>query len=162
MKCLELTGDVRAVEQPQLATLQVAFFREHNRITDELAKVNPGWGDEQLYQESRRILGAIMQHITYNEYLPLVLGTKMLDALYYKYVSAFVNCWTLFHGTGTRIMKRFNLLLNKEGYKDSYDANLDATMFNEFATAAFRFGHSTVPVSIKMVVSLIWDVSNEG
>lgn len=118
-------GDVRSTEQPQLATLQVAFFREHNRIADELAKLNPGWGDEQLYQESRRILGAIMQHITYNEYLPLVLGT--------------------------RVMKRFNLLLNKEGYKDSYDANLDATIFNEFATAAFRFGHSTVPSVARLV-----------
>ena len=72
---LRLAGDVRANEQPGLLALHTLFVREHNRLATELAKVHPDWSDEQLYQRARRLVGALMQKVTYQEWLPALLGS---------------------------------------------------------------------------------------
>lgn len=58
----------------QTNALYSALLREHNRVAVNLAKLNRHWPDEVLFYESKRIVTAEIQHITYNEYLPLVLG----------------------------------------------------------------------------------------
>ena len=54
--------------------MHTIWMREHNRIAAGLSDVNPHWDEDRLYQEARKIVGAEMQHITYNEWLPLVVG----------------------------------------------------------------------------------------
>lgn len=68
-------GDVRANENPELMSLQTLFVREHNLQADRIAKANPKWTDEQIYQKARGIVIAEFQSITYNEFLPALLGS---------------------------------------------------------------------------------------
>ena len=75
---LFLAGDVRANEQAGLTAVHTLFVREHNRLVDALLADNPGLSGEAAYQRARRIVGAQMQVITYEEFLPLLLGDDAL------------------------------------------------------------------------------------
>ena len=72
------SGDRRVNEQPGLTLYHVVWVREHNRLAADLALVNPTWGEEELFQQARNILIAELQHITYTEYLPLILGDTIM------------------------------------------------------------------------------------
>ncbi|MCX7399070.1 MAG: peroxidase [Planctomycetales bacterium] len=99
-------GDIRANENPGLISLQTLFVREHNLQASRIAASNAKLTDEQVYQQARSIIAAEIQAITYNEWLPSLLGRGALE----KY--------------------------------DGYDSSVNPGISNEFATAAFRFGHS--------------------
>ncbi|XP_004707438.1 lactoperoxidase [Echinops telfairi] len=72
-----LAGDSRASEQTLLAVSHTLFLREHNRLAQELKRINPSWDGEVLFQETRKILGAFVQIVTFRDYLPIVLGDEM-------------------------------------------------------------------------------------
>ncbi len=71
-------GDIRANEQPGLTALHTLFVREHNRLANFFAIVHPTWTDEQLFQKARERNWAQIQAITYNEFLPALLGPGAL------------------------------------------------------------------------------------
>jgi len=79
-----LAGDVRANEQVGLTAMHTLFVREHNHWADRIAAATPGTDDETIYQMARAIVAAELQAITYNEFLPVVLGSNAL-APYHGY-----------------------------------------------------------------------------
>ena len=71
---LFVAGDVRANEQVGLTSMHTLFVREHNRICDQLKQQGMN-DDEEMYQIARKWVGAYMQVITYEEFLP-ALGVR--------------------------------------------------------------------------------------
>ncbi|XP_053395477.1 peroxidasin-like isoform X2 [Mercenaria mercenaria] len=113
-----LTGDSRANEHLGLTAMHTLWMREHNRIASELLDINPHWDGNMLYHEARKIVGAMMQHITYTGWLPKIIGPE-----------------------GMRMIGEYK----------GYNPAVDASVTNEFATAAMRFGHSLVqPVLFRL------------
>jgi len=71
-----IAGDVRTNEHVILTSLHTLFVREHNRVCLDLVTCDPGLvgNDEQIYQQARKYVGGIIQSITFNEFLPTLLG----------------------------------------------------------------------------------------
>lgn len=101
-------GDVRANEQHGLTAMHTLYVREHNRIADELTAQNPTLTDEETYQHARATVIAEIQAITFNEYLPALLGRGAVPDY------------------------------------GGYDPLIDPAISNVFATAAFRYGHTSL------------------
>uniref|UniRef100_A0A1B0D2R3 Uncharacterized protein n=1 Tax=Phlebotomus papatasi TaxID=29031 RepID=A0A1B0D2R3_PHLPP len=112
------TGDPRANENLLLTSMHLIWARHHNHLAEGLSAVNPNWTDEKLFQEARKILGAQIQHITYTEFLPILLGWELCIHL------------KLIPGNETT---------------DTYNPEVDPTVANSFAAAAFRFSHNLLP-----------------
>ena len=74
---LFLAGDVRANENTALAAMHTLFAREHNRIAEDLAAADPELSGDDLYEIARAWVGAEIQAITYNEFLPILLGGQL-------------------------------------------------------------------------------------
>ncbi|PKU45032.1 hypothetical protein llap_4663 [Limosa lapponica baueri] len=106
-----LAGDQRSNEQLGLTSIHTLWFREHNRIATELLQLNPHWDGDTIYHETRKIVGAEMQHITFSHWLPKIFGEVGMKML---------------------------------GEYKGYDPSVNSGITNEFATAAFRFGHTLI------------------
>ena len=112
-----VAGDIRAVEQPGLASMHSLFLNEHNRVARAVKAADTSMTDEQIYQHARRIVIAELQNIVYSEFLPVVLGPAA--------------------------MEQFKLKVSDN--LSTYDNTVDPSISNEFATFAFRFGHALIP-----------------
>lgn len=113
-----IVGDKRGDENIALLAMHTLWVRQHNYLARKLKTVNKHWRGERIYQEARKINGALWQHIVYNEWLP-----KLYDIpRYSKYVGN---------------VKKFK--------RTKYNPEMNPSIINSFASAAFRFGHSLVP-----------------
>ncbi|XP_061167630.1 peroxidasin-like [Saccostrea echinata] len=113
-------GDDRINLSPALTSMYTLFVREHNRLVDKLQCRNPHWLPEFVFQEARKIIVALIQQITYTEYLPVILGKE--------------GMW------------KYGLTINIDGYDYSaYNPNVNAGIANSFASAAIKFIHTQMP-----------------
>ncbi|XP_058268480.1 eosinophil peroxidase isoform X2 [Hemibagrus wyckioides] len=114
-----IAGDERVDENIALTSLHTLFLREHNRLARALRRLNPQWGNEQIYQEARKIVGAYHQIIVFRDYLPHIVGQEAMRRQLGRY--------------------------------PGYNANINPTISNVFATAAYRFAHATIqPVIFRL------------
>lgn len=111
---LYMAGDERANEHIGLTSMHTLWVREHNRIAEAIACKHPRWKDKRLYNEARRIVIAELQAITYNEFLPALLGKKALPG-YWRY---------------------------SQDQLPGYQSRIKPNISNLFAAATYRFGHS--------------------
>ena len=73
-----LAGDFRANEQVGLTAMHTLFVREHNFWTRKVRRLYPRDNGDQIYEKARAIVVAEIQAITYNEFLPVLLGSGSL------------------------------------------------------------------------------------
>ncbi len=74
-----VSGDVRVNEQNYLTCMHTLWVREHNRIARRVERHHRNWSDEEIFQHARRQVIAHMQAITYNEFLPTLMGRRFLS-----------------------------------------------------------------------------------
>ena len=81
-----LTGDSRGNEHTALTTMHTLWVREHNRIARFLRQNNPNYSGDKIFLITREIVASEIQKITYEDYLPIILGDSY-SSLIPKYTS---------------------------------------------------------------------------
>ena len=68
-------------------------MREHNRMCDISKSINPKLNDEELYQLSRNWVIGLLQKISFEDFLPILLGSKHEEIIgsYKTYNSKFIK-----------------------------------------------------------------------
>ncbi len=86
---LFLAGDIRANETAMLSAMHTLWVREHNRIANALQARKPRANADDIFESTRRIVIAEIQKITYQEYLPALLGNNTMP--HYQHYNSAIN-----------------------------------------------------------------------
>ncbi|CAG5096998.1 Oidioi.mRNA.OKI2018_I69.XSR.g14884.t1.cds [Oikopleura dioica] len=116
----QVAGDTRVMENPILMSFHTMFARLHNRVT---------------------FVGAILKQITYNEYLPILLGRNAINLFPGVRMSKADK-----RPARTRFAKEPDeeeIMQRNTGFVPPAQDN--PSIRQEFLVAGFRVGHSTVP-----------------
>ncbi|MEM6555480.1 MAG: peroxidase family protein [Pseudomonadota bacterium] len=108
---LFLAGDIRANEQLGLTVMHTLFVREHNRIAQILLDNDPDADVDDVYEQARRMVIAKIQVITYEEWLPALIGPDAI-ADYSGYDEA-VNP-TIFNAFSVAAFRLGHSMLNEQ------------------------------------------------
>lgn len=118
---LFIGGDVRVNEQVGLAVMHTLFAREHNRLVLKIRQDNPDMPAAQIFEAARRLVIGQIQHITYTEFLPALIGPDALPP--YNGYKPDVNpgLYNEFSGAGYRLghsmINTHILRVNKKGFE---------------------------------------------
>ncbi|MEM6673975.1 MAG: peroxidase family protein [Planctomycetota bacterium] len=145
-----LAGDVRANEQIGLTALHTVFVREHNHWAERIRAEDERWIERSIARSGRdgrrgsggRGGGRTLTRDDFESGRVRALSGDEIYELARAIVSAELQIVTY---------REWLPLLLGEGALPpgaEYRPELDATMSNEFATAAFRFGHSMLSSQI--------------
>ncbi|USN50994.1 MAG: peroxidase family protein [Myxococcales bacterium] len=133
---LYVAGDTRANEILGLLSMHTLFMREHNRLAREIRSRSGINNDEIVFQSARKIVGALIQAISYNEFLP-ALGINLPAYEGYQ-ESADPRITNLFSAAGFRLGHTMVAdtipLKNKQGETTQlalFDAFFKPSLLNE-------------------------------
>lgn len=59
-----------------LTSYHTIFVREHNRVCDLMSARHPELSDDQLFQAARNWVIGLLQKISVEDFLPIMLGAK--------------------------------------------------------------------------------------
>jgi Ca2+-binding RTX toxin-like protein len=128
-----IAGDLRANENVALTAFHEVFHHQHNLIADQIAGViNAANSDgdsgnnlvnittEDIFQMSRIVMGAQYQRMVYDQFMVAMTG-----------------------GIATGVVQTPDTVVNEHGFFGWFP-EVDASISQEFATAAFRVGHTQI------------------
>jgi peroxidase len=140
LMAVDATGDYSSISDrmravPSTSVWPALFTRNHNKLVDELKRVNPQWTPEQLFQEARRINIAILQSITldYVDFLFDAEGGLKLNEEYDENVNILSN--VEFHSAAYRY---FHFYVNSDVLKVKKDGTESTVKLSD------TFGNMTV------------------
>jgi Ca2+-binding RTX toxin-like protein len=128
-----IAGDLRANENVALTAFHEVFHHQHNLIADQIAGViNAANSDgdssndfvnvttEDIFQMSRIVMGAQYQRMVYDQFMVAMTG-----------------------GIATGVVQTPEVVVNEHGFFGWFP-EVDASISQEFAAAAFRVGHTQI------------------
>ena len=140
-----VAGDIRCNEHIGLVSMHTLFVREHNWWAHKIKCKCPSMCDEEIYQKAKIMVEAEIQAITYNEFMPLLLGpygevAEQADIPYGEVAEQA----DIPYG---EVAEQADIPYGLKKY-EGYDSHVNPEMSNEFSTSAYRFGHSMISSDI--------------
>ena len=99
---LFVAGDVRSNEQVGLTVMHTLFVREHNRRARQIRRMRPDFTGDEVFEMARRLVVAEIQIITFNEFLPALIGPDAIPS-YGGYAPGNGTIFTEFSGAAYRL-----------------------------------------------------------
>lgn len=164
-----MAGDIRSNEQAYLTAMHTLWVREHNRIARRLKRHHNDWDDERIFQHARRQVIAHMQAITYNEFLPTLMGKRAMGR--YRHYRGDINPGinnefsTAIYRLGHTLLSSQLLRLDKhgevipEGNLELKDAFFNPLLIKNYGIDPYLMGLAHQPCQ-ELDAKLVGDVRN--
>lgn len=118
-----------------MATIRLVWIRWHNFLADIVFANSASLSDEAIYLEARKLTVAVMQHIVFDEWLPVLLGdhlphysgynhktdpqiSHLFDSISYLYMYSLVNSYVFKLNTDCAKDFRYSLVRTCNIYQD--------------------------------------------